>query len=58
MAKIMAKIEEDPDLDLEGEWKPPPKIEDLYQKTDGNVFAAINRPTSGARFERLRAARS
>ena len=35
----------------EEEWTPPPKIEDLYSKTEGNVFSAINRPTSGPRHD-------
>jgi GST-like protein len=30
-------------------FKPPAKIDDLYATTDGNNFAAINAPTSGAR---------
>ena len=30
-------------------FKPPAKIDDLYAATDGNNFAAINAPTSGAR---------
>ena len=34
------------------EWKPPAKIEDLYQATAGNKFAAINSPVAGAREER------
>lgn len=33
------------------EWKPPAKIEELYAKTAGNQFAAINAPTSGARVQ-------
>lgn len=30
-------------------WTPPKKIEDLFSKTSGNQFAAINAPTAGAR---------
>jgi len=33
-------------------WCPPTKIEDLYDNTDGNSWAAVNAPTSGARTER------
>ena len=33
-------------------WKPPSKIEELYAATAGNQFAAINRPTAGAREEK------
>jgi GST-like protein len=33
------------------DFKPPPKIEDLYAATAGNNFATINAPTSGARVE-------
>lgn len=32
-------------------WVPPPKIEDLFAKTAGNQFAAINAPTAGPRQE-------
>lgn len=31
------------------DFKPPDTIEELYDATDGNNFAAINAPTSGAR---------
>lgn len=34
------------------DWSPPAKIEDLYSKTAGNMFAAINSPTAGARLEK------
>lgn len=30
-------------------WKPPSKIEELFNSTDGNNFSAINSPTAGAR---------
>ncbi len=30
-------------------WVPPATIEDLYAQSAGNAFAAINRPTAGAR---------
>jgi len=30
-------------------WKPPATAEELYEKTDGNKFSFINRPTAGAR---------
>lgn len=33
----------------EEEWKPPKTITELFKATEGNVFAAINRPTAGAR---------
>ena len=33
------------------QWKPPQKIEDLFASTAGNMFAGINKPTSGARQE-------
>ena len=32
-------------------WTPPPVIEDLFGKTAGNQFAAINAPTAGARVQ-------
>ena len=35
-------------------WKPPSKIEELYEKANGGTghqWAAINAPTSGARNE-------
>jgi len=31
------------------EWQPPAKIEDLFAKSAGNKWAAINSPTAGAR---------
>jgi len=34
------------------EWKPPAKIEELFSKTAGNNFAAINAPTAGARTQK------
>eukprot|EP00940_MAST-03C_sp_MAST-3C-sp2_P000038 g38.t1 len=34
------------------EWVPPRKIEDLYVKTEGNMFSSINRPTAGWRNSR------
>ncbi|CAL1134128.1 unnamed protein product [Cladocopium goreaui] len=34
-----------------GPWVPPQRIEDLYERTSGNQFASINRPTAGARYE-------
>ncbi len=34
------------------EWNPPAKIEDLFAKTGGNKFAAINAPTAGARTQK------
>ena len=33
-------------------WMPPKTVEELYSKTAGNKFAAINAPTSGAREEK------
>lgn len=36
---------------LRKQWKPPAKIEALFASTAGNMFASINRPTSGARQE-------
>jgi len=33
-------------------WKPPSKVEELYENTNGNRFAGINRPTAGSRFDR------
>ena len=35
-------------MELE-KWTPPSKIEEIFEKTAGNAFAAINSPTSGAR---------
>lgn len=32
-------------------WAPPAKIEELFAKTAGNQFAAINSPTAGARVQ-------
>ncbi|CAJ1429582.1 unnamed protein product [Effrenium voratum] len=32
-------------------WVPPDRIEDLYQRTDGNQFVGINRPAAGPRYE-------
>jgi hypothetical protein len=32
-------------------WNPPPKIEELYAKTDGNLFSGLNKPTAGAQSE-------
>ena len=32
-------------------WRPPAQIEDLFAKTAGNQFAAINAPTAGARTQ-------
>ena len=32
-------------------WTPPAKIEELFSKTAGNQFAAINAPTAGARTQ-------
>ena len=32
-------------------WTPPSKIEEIFSKTDGNQFAAINAPTAGARAQ-------
>ena len=32
-------------------WTPPPKVEDLFAKTAGNQFAAINSPVAGARTQ-------
>ena len=34
------------------QWEAPDKVEELFESTDGNVFAAINQPTAGAREER------
>lgn len=34
------------------EWNPPAKIEELYAKSAGNKWAAINSPTAGARTEK------
>ena len=34
------------------EWNPPAKIEELFDKTAGNRWGAINAPTAGARVER------
>lgn len=34
-----------------GPWVPPQRIEDLYERTNGNQFASINRPTAGARYK-------
>jgi GST-like protein len=34
------------------EWKPPAKIEELYDVTEGNTWGAINAPTSGARTQK------
>ena len=31
------------------DWAPPTSIEELYDATSGNLFSAINAPTSGAR---------
>lgn len=31
------------------EWAPPARIEDIYERSAGNMFSAINRPTAGAR---------
>ena len=36
---------------LRKHWKPPAKIEALFASTAGNMFAGINRATSGARQE-------
>lgn len=33
-------------------WTPQPKIEDLFAKTAGNKFAAINSPVAGARVQK------
>ena len=33
--------------------KPPSKVEDLFAATAGNQFANINRPTAGAREEKI-----
>jgi GST-like protein len=30
-------------------WKPPPKIQELFAKTDGNKFSGMNRSTAGSR---------
>lgn len=32
-------------------WTPPAKIEEIFSKTAGNQFAAINAPTAGARAQ-------
>eukprot|EP00747_Dinoflagellata_sp_TGD_P074988 gnl/TRDRNA2_/TRDRNA2_158547_c0_seq1.p1 gnl/TRDRNA2_/TRDRNA2_158547_c0~~gnl/TRDRNA2_/TRDRNA2_158547_c0_seq1.p1 ORF type:complete len:285 (+),score=61.73 gnl/TRDRNA2_/TRDRNA2_158547_c0_seq1:84-938(+) len=32
-------------------WEPPKKIEELYDKTAGNKWSSINRPTAGARSD-------
>eukprot|EP00937_MAST-01D_sp_MAST-1D-sp2_P008208 g8208.t1 len=48
--KQLAPAATNGDADDDG-WSPPPKIEALYEKTDGNVFSAINRPTAGARSD-------
>jgi GST-like protein len=32
-------------------WKPPPKVEELFSRTDGNKFSGMNRPTAGARTD-------
>lgn len=34
------------------EWNPPAKIEELFSKTGGNKFAAINSPVAGARVQK------
>eukprot|EP00981_Chlorochromonas_danica_P006979 scaffold1509_cov168-Ochromonas_danica.AAC.1 len=31
------------------EWKPPAKIETVFEKAAGNKFASINSPVAGAR---------
>ena len=36
---------------MSNDWQPPAKIEDLFAKTAGNQFAAINSPTAGARTQ-------
>jgi GST-like protein len=33
----------------QAQWAPPAKIDDLFAKTAGNNFSAINAPTAGAR---------
>jgi GST-like protein len=33
------------------DWEPPTKIEAMYNQTEGNLFASINAPTSGARTD-------
>lgn len=35
------------------DWQPPQKIETLFEATGGNAFSGINRPTSGAREEKM-----
>ena len=34
-------------------WIPPSGVDDLYKATSGNKFAGINRPTAGARGEKV-----
>jgi GSH-dependent disulfide-bond oxidoreductase len=34
------------------EWAPPARIEDLFAKSAGNKWAAINSPVAGARTEK------
>ena len=31
------------------EWVPPDRIETIYEKSSGNMFSAINRPSAGPR---------
>jgi hypothetical protein len=38
-------------MSSENVWNPPAKIEDLFSKTAGNQFAAINSPVAGARTQ-------
>jgi hypothetical protein len=37
---------------MAAEWAPPAKIEDLFAKTAGNKFSAINSPVAGARTQK------
>jgi len=37
--------------EVQGGWKPPQKVEELFARTKGNNFASINAPTAGARSE-------
>jgi hypothetical protein len=34
------------------EWRPTPKIEDMYANANGSFFASINRPTAGSRVDK------
>ena len=40
------------DIDVDNDiWRPTKKIEDMYEKTNGNMFSSLNAPTAGPRKE-------